>query len=122
MTSTQTKGRRRRGTREERSQAAQAELTQLINESGPISRLRNELSQYPTDLFKKVCALYRERNDAVPDYLLGLVPYLGEVSLRALEQSKLIQRLESNHAMHAYVPTPKGEKLWKQLERQPAGK
>ena len=95
---------------------------QIINESGPISRLHHELSQYPLDLFRKTCALYRERNDAVPDYLLGLVPYLGEVSLRALEESNLIQKLESTHAMHAYAPTPKGEKLWQQLERQPAVK
>ena len=116
MTVQEPKGKKGRGTRIERSEAARVELNEIISASASISQLRNELSHYPMELFRRTCELYKERNAAVPDYLLGLAPYLGDVSLRALEESELIEKLETTHAMYAYVPTRRGEKLWQRLE------
>ena len=98
---------------------AQEELAQIIRESGPLQQLLEELEQYPAALFRRVCALGSARGGPVPDYDLGLVPYLGEVSLRALEQAQLIERVDRQSiAMHAYVPTAKGKALWERLQAQ----
>ena len=71
------------------------------------------------ELFGKVCSICNERSGPAPDHALGLVPYLGEMALRALEHSNLIERVDHGvHAMHAYTSTAKGKQLWERLEAE----
>ena len=108
---------------ERKYQAAQAELTEMINRSGPFNRLYEELEQYPAKLFRQICKLYEERKAAVPDYALILVPYMGEMSLRALEETGLIEKSDQDiFSMSAYTPTTKGQKLWGRMEPERANK
>jgi len=103
------------------AQNAREELAGIVRESSPFRQLREELEQYPLSLFRRVCTLNVERGGPVPDYTLGLVPYLGDVSLRALEQAQLIEKVERRSpGVHAYEPTAKGKALWQRLQAEVA--
>lgn len=120
-TKTTAKGRTKSSAATAKAQGAQDELAKLINESKPLRQLRDEMEHYPVELFGKVCSISNERGAPAPDYALGLTPFLGDVALRALEQSDLINRVDHDiHAMHAYEPTSMGKQLWKRLEAERA--
>ena len=101
-----------------RYEKARAEFLEMINDSDPFRRMREELEQYPVQLFGQICALYSLRQAPVPDYAVVLVPYLGEMSLRALEECGLVERSDRDlHAIRAFTPTDKGQELWGRMGR-----
>jgi len=108
-------------TRRTRLQSAKGEVSRMVSNSSSFRQLRGELNQYPVALFSRVCIMHRERKSPVPDHALGLAPYMGDLSLRALVESQLIERVErDDRSMHAYTPTAKGLEMWKRLEAEQA--
>jgi hypothetical protein len=106
-------------TRSTRTQSAKGELVRMVTNSGPFRQLRDELNQYPLALFSRICGMHRDRKSPVPDYSLGLAPYMGELSLRALVESELIELVDrDSRSTHAYAPTAKGQEMWERLDAE----
>ena len=125
MASDRVKGRRRKVTPDASTSGtdsvAEQELLRLIQGSSPFKQLRDELDQYPLELFQKLCDLHESRKGPVPDFLLGLVPYIGGISLRALEETGLIEKLDREYrSVHTYAPTLAGKALWERLKAEQA--
>ena len=91
-------------------------MLKMINGSGPFRRLHEELEHYPMELFRQICTLFSLRKAPVPDYAVMLVPYLGEISLRALEECGLVEMSSRDmYAIRAFTPTSKGHELWSRM-------
>lgn len=116
MTTTRSKARTRA---KASTTSAVQELRELVSGQEPIRDLVNQIHSHPVELLRQVCAQHRQRGGPVPDHSLRIYSYVGEVAIRALILGGLIEQDTANlHALRAYVPTSRGQKLCDRLEAE----
>ena len=87
-------------------ETALVEFRKKIAATSVMAQMHIELENYPLKLMRQIIKEYEKRQSSVPDHSLDLAPLFGEVALRSLIESGLVEKTDdSPYAIHTYVPS-----------------
>ncbi|MBE0480134.1 MAG: hypothetical protein IBX68_04060 [Dehalococcoidia bacterium] len=95
------------------------ELTDKLEKTEVMQQVLSALEREPVAVFYAICAEYDKSGEAVPDHHLRGAGYWKEVSLRALQASRLIGReTGGRYSVFSYRPTAEGMQYYKGLVQE----
>ena len=86
-----------------------------------ITRMLNSTMIEAAQALRDICREFEKTGHALGDHHLPAGGYMGEMVVKALVESKLIEEAESERgALHQYVPTKAGQKAYEGLKKEDA--
>jgi len=90
----------------------------LIKDTEIMIQVESSLKQEPLKLLTDICKKNEKSGLPVADYNLHIHGYIGEVSLKALTQAGLVEKVDGGKiSLYSYQPTGSGLEYYRKLTK-----